>query len=137
MVLNAANNVNVNINGRWNGISSSPLLSSAAGKTWKIINIRSYPSGMELIDEPKYRYLRNETFKLFKNGNISASTKGEGEWKMMAENGSLIKSRLKFEFGGDNFMDLFNISEMTPTTIKAIGKIDSGEECFINLELIE
>jgi hypothetical protein len=92
---------------------------------------------MELIDEPKYRYLRNETFKLFKNGNISASTKGEGEWKMMAENGSLIKSRLKFEFGGDNFMDLFNISEMTPTTIKAIGKIDSGEECFINLELIE
>ena len=137
LVLNASNNANVNIYGRWDGISSSPLLSSTAGKTWKIINIRSHPSGTELIDEPEYRYLRNETFKLFKNGNISASTKGEGEWKMIAENGSLIKSRLKFEFGGDNFMDLFNISNMTPTTIKAIGKIDSGESCFINLDLVQ
>jgi hypothetical protein len=130
LVTNAANNAMTNIHGRWGGISSSPLLSSAAGKTWKI-NIRSYPNAMELIDEPKYRYLRNEIFKLFKNGSINASTKGKGEWEMLS------RSRLKFNFGSDNFMDLFNISNMTPTTIKAIGKIDSGEDCFINLELIE
>ena len=137
LIPNASNNVRVNIYGRLDGKSPSALLSSTEGKIWRIVSIRNYSNGMELIDESMYRYLKNERFKLFKNKEIKASTKGKGEWKIFEENSSLIKNRLVFEFGGDNFMDLFNISNMTPTTIKAVGKIDLGEDCFIDLELVQ